>query len=464
MKEPIQSSEMLRQNDLAHVWHPYTQMAEYSPGDRSPIIERGEGVYVYDIEGKRYLDGYSQMWCNVWGHANSEINAAISEQLDRIAHSSLFSASSVPTIELATKLVELCAREFPNTDSGNALSHVFFSDNGSTGVEVALKIALQYQANIGQTQRNRFLCFSDAYHGDTGTTMTLGGVEIFRKTYEALTFEVLRADYPMRSNSFDPPDSTEEATYQSALTNLRTLFEDHGKSLAGVVIEPACQGAGGIRPLFPGYLKALRELCDEHGVLLIADEILVAFGRCGSMFGSSLEDVTPDLLCLSKGLTAGYLPLATTLASSRIYDEFLGTREDFRHLLHGHTFTGNQVGCATALKSLEMVEKHGLIGQIRDQMPFIEERLKALHQTPEVSRIRHCGMMMGIEISTDDSEGYTSHVGQSICAHALELGTIIRPLGNIIVLMPILASSREELAELFDTTEKAIAKGVKTPL
>lgn len=456
-------------------------MAEYARNEHTPIIERGEGCHVYDTDGRRYLDGYAQMWCNVFGHCDPELNQAIKEQLDRIAHSSLFSASNVPAIELAAKLAVLTARQFGKTQSsrstkdqkatqdsrlrghneeearpeGSPLPHVFLSDNGSTAVEVALKMALQYQTNIGQVQRRKFLCFADAYHGDTAATMTLGGVELFRKAYEPVTFEVLRAPYPMCARPADGPTPEEQTAFGRACSELGTIFERHGKELAGAVIEPACQGAGGIRPMYPGYLKFLRELCDRHGVLLIADEILVAFGRCGAIFGSTLDGVMPDILCLAKGLTAGYLPLAATLASKRIYEAFKGKRADFRHFFHGHTFTGNQLGCAVALKTLELIESRNLLGHIAANQVMIKSHIASLERIPGIGRVRHCGMMIGIPL-TAGPEGYASDRGQSVCAAALKRGTIMRALGDVLVLMPVLISGKNELAELFGTVEKAI--------
>ncbi len=457
LMDKTQKQNYYDQLDQAHVWHPYTQMNEYPGRAGSLIVERGEGPFVFDIQGQRYIDGYAQMWCNLWGHTQPEINQAIKDQLDRIAHSSLFSASNVPAIELAHALHLFIKEEFQNLDI--ELPHVFFSDNGSTAVEVGLKMALQYHLNRKE-KRTRFLTFHDAYHGDTGATMTLGGIEIFRKAYEPLTFEVLRTDYPMQSNTFDAACEKESNAYKEACEKLTTLFAQHGSELAAVVIEPGCQGAGGVRPCYPGFLKLLRKLCDQHHVLLICDEILTGFGRCGESFASKKEGVAPDILCLSKGLTAGYLPLAVTMARPFIYQSFLGKREEFKHLLHGHTFTGNQLGCAAALASLKLLQQEKLIQQLQKQEPFIQQQLQKLATIPGVGRIRHYGMMIGIPLEEKhaghNSEGYENTSGHQLCARAQEQGLIVRPLGNVIVLMPVLATPQAVLGETFDILEKCL--------
>lgn len=452
-----QRIEELKRIDREHIWHPYTQMSEY-PGTWPQImVERGEGVFVYDVEGKRYLDGYAQMWCNSWGHARPEIGEALKAQVDKIAHSSLFSATSVPAVELTEKMVEITKREFAHT--GTEFPQVFFSDNGSTAIEVALKIAIQYHTNLGREGRNKLLCFSDAYHGDTAATMTLGGVDLFRKAYEPLTFDVVRSHYPMQANSFDPADPVETEAYRESIEQLEEIFEAQGKTLAAVVIEPGAQGAGGMRPLHQGFLKHLRKLCDQHNVLMIADEVLVGFGRAGDWFSSAADDVAPDLLCIAKALTAGYIPLALTLATSKVFDAFKGVRADFKHLFHGHTFTGNQLGCAVAMAAMELTEKLDLIGDVQAKQPHIVKRLREIGELEGVGRIRHKGMLMGIPVFDPSGQGdlgYGGTLGLDICTRALEKGVIIRPLGDVIVLMPILCSTRDELDILFDATRDAI--------
>jgi len=443
--------------DRDHIWHPYTQMSEYPGALPQIIVERGEGVFVYDIHGKRYLDGYSQMWCNSLGHARKEINDAIKAQLDRIAHSTLFSASNRPSVELAERMVAITKREFAHTNT--EFPHVFFSDNGSTAVEVALKIAIQYHTNLGREGRNHLLCFSDAYHGDTAATMTLGGVDLFRRAYAPLTFHVERTHYPMAANSFDPADPDETEAYRDAIEELEKMFEQRADSLAAVVIEPGAQGAGGMRPLHKGFLQHLRQLCDQHDVLLIADEVLVAFGRGGHWFSSAGDSVAPDLLCIAKALTAGYVPLALTLATGKVFDAFKGKREEFKHLFHGHTFTGNQVGCATALATMDVMEEIDLVGHVGAVQPHMVKRLRELAELDVVGRVRHRGMMMGIPLhdpSGSGDLGYGGTFGARVCKRALEKGVIIRPLGDIVVLMPISCSSIEELDLLFDATRDSI--------
>ncbi|MCA8939268.1 MAG: aminotransferase class III-fold pyridoxal phosphate-dependent enzyme, partial [Planctomycetes bacterium] len=283
-----------------HIWYPYTQMADQATAAARFVVTQGEGVFVHTRDGRKLLDGYSQMWCNPLGHAHPRINAALSAQAAKIAHSSLFSASNETSIELAAMVVSLCQEEFGVGEG--CPQHVFFTDNGSTAVEVGLKMALQYHRNRGDKERTKLLCFSDAYHGDTAATMTLGGVELFRQAYQPITFEVLRASYPMQANSFDTPDPAERAAFDEACLELRQVFEGQGETIAGVVIEPAIQGAGGMRPCYPGFLKLLRELCDEYGTLLIADEVMTGFGRTGATFACAAEGVTPDIFAIGKAL------------------------------------------------------------------------------------------------------------------------------------------------------------------
>lgn len=450
MKTPAQ----YRHLDQAHVWHPYTQMAEYPAAGEGLIVASGQGPWLVDVEGRRVLDGYAQMWCNVWGHGNRELADAIHQQALKIAHSSLFSASNTPAIELASQVAALAEREYGHDD----LSHVMFSDNGSTAVEVALKVALQFHLNRGEGNRRHFLCFSDAYHGDTGATMTLGGVELFRRAYEPITFNVLRSPCPMQANTWSP-DAAEEAAFRDACRELRSVFAIDGANLAAVVIEPAMQGAGGMRPVAAGFLAYLRELCDEYGVLLIADEVLVGFGRCGSLFASAAEGVTPDLLCLGKGLTAGMLPLALTVARKHVYEAFLGAREDYRHLFHGHTFTGNQLGCAVALKNLEMFERENLIAGVRRREAELSSRLQEFEALPWVGRCRQHGLMAGIPLVGPDGQGddsYTGMRGRRVCARCFELGALVRPLGDVVVVMPVLATSAEDLKQLLDIIGQAL--------
>lgn len=442
--------------DRSALWHPYTQMDEY-PGSQGPlIVARGEGSEVIDIHGRRYLDGYAQMWCNVWGHAHPRIARALHEQALKIGHSSLFSASSVPAVELTDQVLKLANQHFGES----AFSQVFFSDNGSTAVEVALKMAVQYQQNAGAPERTEVLCFSDAYHGDTCATMTLGGVELFRRAYAPLTFGVQRALYPSVARRDAAATESEQAELHAALTQLEDVFARSGDTLACAIIEPACQGASGMRVLTPGYLQRLRELCSAHGVLLIADEVLVAFGRCGEMFGSTLDDVVPDILCIAKGLTAGQIPLALTLANQRVFSAFGGTRSDFRHFFHGHTFTGNQLGCAVALENLRMIRELDLMGKVSTNCDMMTTRLRGLEEIPGVGRTRQCGMMAGVPLKRPgaggSSDDYTGAEGLKVCATARERGLLIRPLGDIVVVMPVLAMDPEDLTRLFDILEGAL--------
>ena len=354
--------------DRAHLWHPFTQQQDWT--DESPVIvERAEGTDLIDVDGRRYIDGVSSLWCNVHGHAHPRIDAALREQLGRVGHSTMLGLSHRPAIELAQRLVEIAPP---------GLNRVFYSDSGSTATEIALKMAFQFWQQRGE-RRPRFAALKMAYHGDTIGSVSVGGIDLFHSMYRPLLFDTLKAE---------PGD----------LDDMERLLSAHPGEVAAVIMEPLVQGAAGMLVHPEGYLRGVRELCDRHDVLLIADEVATGFGRTGRMFACEHEDVAPDLLCLAKGITGGYLPLAATLASERVYEGFLGEFEEFRTFFHGHTYTGNPLACAAAIASLDVFRDEDTLGELAGKIELLAGLLEPLAAHPAVREIRRVGFMVGIEL------------------------------------------------------------------
>jgi adenosylmethionine-8-amino-7-oxononanoate aminotransferase len=417
-------SAELAELDRSHLWHPFTQQQGWLTED-APIIRTASGCTLTDVEGNDFIDGVSSLWCNVHGHRHQAIDRAIAEQLERVAHSTMLGLSHEPAIELAERLVEIAPER---------LTRVFYSDSGSTATEIALKIAFQHHQQSGATKRTRFLTLKDAYHGDTLGAVSAGGIDLFHEAYRPLLFDTLKVT---------PGDADE----------LNAAFAAHGGELAAVIMEPLVQGAAGILVQPPGYLAAVRELCDEHGVLLILDEVATGFGRTGTMFACEQEEVEPDLLCLAKGLTGGYLPLAATLASEQIYRSFLGEHDEYRTFFHGHTYTGNPLACAAALASLDLFEQERTLEHVAELSALLGRLLEPLTGSARVAEVRRCGLMVGIELA-----GFplAARAGHRVTLAARHRGAIIRPLGDTVVLMPPLAISAAELTRLVEITIEAI--------
>jgi adenosylmethionine---8-amino-7-oxononanoate aminotransferase len=418
------------QLDREHVWHPFTQQQGWSE-EEPLVIERGEGSYLFDSEGRRYLDGTAALWCNVHGHRHPTIDQAVREQLDRVAHTTMLGLTHPGATELAARLVEIAP---------DGLSRVFFSDSGSTAAEIALKIAFQYQQQRGgaQAQRTKFVRLHEAYHGDTIGSVSVGGIDLFHSTYRPLLFE---------THAAAPGDAAD----------LERVLEAHAEEIAGVIVEPLLQGAAGILVQPPGYLRAARELCDRHGVLLICDEVATGFGRTGTMFACEQEGVAPDLMCLAKGITAGYLPLAATLAREEIYEGFLGSYEEFKTFFHGHTYTGNPLACAAALANLDVFEQEQTLERLQPKIALFQELLAEVAAMPEVAEVRQKGVMVGIDLGEHDP---SLQMGHRVTREARKRGAFIRPLGNTIVLMPPLSISEDELRELVAIAAESISAAV----
>jgi adenosylmethionine---8-amino-7-oxononanoate aminotransferase len=438
---PSPSSTPLRTWDNAHVWHPFTPMEAFRD-EGAPIIESGDGFEVIDVEGRRYLDGTSSLWCNVHGHRVPEIDRAIRDQLDRIGHSTLLGLSSVPSIELARRLVERVPR---------GLTKVFYSDSGATAVETALKIAIQYhrQKPVGE-ERTLFAAIGGAYHGDTLGAVSVGRVERFHAMYGGLLFPTVVLPCP--SGYRLPPGFTAESWRAHAEAELERVIAAHAGQLAALIIEPLVQGAAGIQVHPPEYLRKVREVTQRHGVLLIADEVAVGFGRTGTLFACEQEQVVPDLLCLAKGITGGYLPLAATLTTDAIYDAFLGPPAAGRTFYHGHTYTGNALGCAAAIASLELFEKHRVLENVTANAALMERELAPLRNHPHVGEIRQKGILVGIELVQDrDTQAAfppERRTGHLVTLAARRRGAILRPIGDVVTLIPAPAMPGELVRRL----------------
>jgi adenosylmethionine-8-amino-7-oxononanoate aminotransferase len=440
----------LRRLDNAHVWHPFTPMLEYGR-EETPVIVAGDRFQLIDTDGRRYLDGVSSLWCNVHGHRVPEIDRAIREQLDQIAHTTLLGLDNVPSIQLAAALV----RRMPA-----GLTRVFFSDNGSTAVEAAIKIAYQYYRQRRNRPENRelFVSFSGAYHGDTVGSVSIGGIDLFHGTYGGLLFKTLKVPSPAVYRL--PSGHTAESYQEYCITELERVFEDHRGRIAGFVTEPLVQGAAGILVHPPRWLAFVRELTSDHDVLLIADEVATGFGRTGTFLACEQEQVSPDIVCLSKGITGGYLPLAATITTDAVYEAFLDEPAAGKTFFHGHTYTGNPLACAASLASLDLFEQARVIDNVRDTSALLTRRLSELVDHPHVGEVRQKGIMVGIELVQDrtDKKAYApaERIGHRVVLAARERGVVIRPLGDVIVLMPAPAMPPALVDELCTATFAAI--------
>ena len=413
--------------DRTHVWHAFTQMAEYQP----LLIERGEAATLIDTEGNRYLDGSASMWCNVHGHHHPRLDQAAHNQLEKVAHTTNLGLSNPVTVQLAKRLTEIAPV---------GLEKVFFSDDGATAIEVALKMAFQFwtQTSPAQPQRQRFLSIGEAYHGDTLGTIGVGGVARFGSIFGTLTYDAIRVPSPAVCRQ--PAGTSLEEACSRSLAQVDAALAAHAGEIAAVVMEPIVQAAGGILVHPPGFLRGMRELTLQHDILLILDEVAMGFGRTGTMFACEQEDVAPDFLCLAKGLTAGYLPMAATLTTQRVWEAFLGTHAQRKTFFHGHTYGGNPLAAAVALESLAIFADEQLIKKMQPAVERLHTRIAALADHPHVGDIRLRGMIAAIELVADragptpydPSEGR----GMQACLAARQHGVLLRPLGDVVVIMP----------------------------
>jgi adenosylmethionine-8-amino-7-oxononanoate aminotransferase len=444
--------EALIAADDAYVWHPFTPHSVYR--DEAPLmVVAGEGNYLVDADGRRYLDGVASLWCNLFGHRRPEIDAAIAEQLGRIAHSTFLGNASAPAVTLAKRLVEIAPP---------GLTRVFFSDNGSTAVEVALKMALQFwQQHDGGREKGRtlFVTLGNAYHGDTVGSVSLGGIDLFHERYRPLLFETVRAHAPY---AYRCPVGKREAECQTSCADeIVELIRRNGERVAAVVLEPGVQGAAGMVVLPDGFVRRAAEAAREVGALVFLDEVAVGFGRSGHMFACEREGVAPDMLCLAKGLTGGYLPMAATLTTERIFEAFLGDPAEGRTFFHGHTYTGNQLAAAAAHATLDIFERVHVVERLAPKIERFHAELERLWARPSVGDIRRYGLAAGVEIVADRETKRPYPAGErrgmKVCIEARERGVFLRPLGDTIVCMPPLSIADDEIARLVDAIDYGIA-------
>lgn len=433
--------------DTRHVWHAFTQMQEYE----SLLLERGEGCWLIDTSGRKYLDGSASMWCNVHGHGHPRLNAAIINQLHKVAHTTNLGLSNPTTVEFAHRLIQI-------TPTG--LEHVFFSDDGSTAIEAALKIAFQFwlQTDPANPQpRKKYVAIGDAYHGDTLGAIGVGGVDRFTSMFMPLTFESIRIPSP--AGTVSPPNKPHRSCHDS-LSYVENVFKDHAGDISAMIMEPLVQAAGGILVHPQGFLAGVRKLTQKHNILLILDEVATGFGRTGSMFACEQENVTPDILCIAKGLTAGYLPMAATLTSNEIWKAFLGQHESRRTFYHGHTYGGNPLAAAAGIESLNLFRDEKLLDQIPKKIERLHQHVRRIKNLKHVGDARQCGLMAGFELMLDTRSQkpfpWQEQRGAQACRCARNYNVLLRPLGDVVVIMPPLTISLDEIDILAEATEKGI--------
>jgi len=443
-------NRQLELDDRKYIWPPFTQMQEHVK-QYPIIIEEGSGCVLKDIYGNEYIDGVSSLWTNVHGHRKEKLDLAIKNQLGKIAHSTMLGLSNIPAIRLAKKLVDI---------TPDGLARVFYSDSGSTAAEIAMKIAFQYQqqATDGDPKRTQFISVVNAYHGDTIGSVSMGGIDLFHEIYRPLLFKTLKAESPycyrcVYEKSF--PSCGFEC-----LNQMENLMKANQNEVAGLMIEPLVQGAAGILVQPPGYLKQVRDLCTKYNILMIVDVVAVGFGKTGKMFACEQEEVIPDIMALAKGISGGYLPLAATLTTEKIYEGFLARYDEFKALFHGHTYTGNPLACAAGIANLEIFEEESVLDKLQEKITHFKKRLDSFKGLDHVGDIRQCGFMIGIELVADKEtkEAYPvkDRIGHRVIMEARKHGLIIRPLGDVVVLMPPLSITMDELNRLCDITYDSI--------
>jgi adenosylmethionine---8-amino-7-oxononanoate aminotransferase len=441
-------SDQLRELDRKVVWHGFSQMQGYD----GLIIQSAQGCVLRDIEGREFFDGASSMWCNIHGHAHRYINTAIAEQLSQIAHVTNLGMSHPITITLAKRLVEC---------SPNGLEHVFFSSDGASAVEVALKLAVQFwlQCDRPEPKRTKFVALGSAYHGDTVGTVSLGGVERFHSMFKPLLFEALRGPCPDRYRAPKGMNETEAANHY--LSSYQSLLERHAEEVAAIVVEPKVQGAAGVVMHPKGFLKGMRQLCDDFGCLLVADEIAVGMGRTGKLFACEHENISPDILCIGKGLTGGYVPMSATLTTTKIWNAFLGQPEDRKTFFHGHTYGGNPLSAAAAHATLDLFEIERTLEIMPEKSRLLNNRLQATLDHPQVGDVRVCGMLAAIEFvqnkRTKVPTAMRELVVEEICCRLLDHGVWLRPLGNVLPIIPPLSATVSELENLMDKIHQVVS-------
>lgn len=451
----LKEIEELERKDKLFIWHPFTQMKDWL-SERSLIIVEGQDCFLKDQHGRWYIDGVSSLWVNIHGHRKKEVDEAIKEQLCKIAHSTLLGLANVPSIKLAERLIELTNHSFAGQD--RRLTKVFYSDNGSTSVEIAIKMSFQYWQHKGIKDKKAFLSLKNSYHGDTIGSVSVGGIEVFHNIFEPLLFKTFKAPSPYCYRC--ELEKTYPECSLACLQAMEEILIKHSNEIAAVILEPMVQGAGGMIVFPDSYLKGVRKLCDNYNILLIADEVATGFGRTGKMFACEHEEIVPDFLCLSKGITNGYLPLAATITTDEVFNAFLGEYHELKTFFHGHSYTGNPLACSAAIASLEIFKKEETLKTLQPKISLLQERLNAFNDLEHVGEVRNKGFMTGIELvknkATKEPYPLEDKIGWKVTSKAREKGVIIRPLGNVIVIMPPLCISKENLLRLLEVIEESI--------
>ncbi|HXT83526.1 MAG TPA: adenosylmethionine--8-amino-7-oxononanoate transaminase [Verrucomicrobiae bacterium] len=445
--------DLLDKNDKQFVWHPYTQMKDWLQKDHNKVISKGEGFYLVDSNGNKYLDGIASMWCNVWGHGQNEVTDAMIEQIKTLQHSTLFGLANEPSVNLAEELLKI----------SKGMDRVFYTDNGSTAIEVAIKMALQYYSNIGKPEKNQFISLENGYHGDTIATMSIGYIEKYFRAYKSLLTPVFQAPSPLYKKRLDNEENDNQA-YEDfidmCIEKTEYILKKYGHKCCALIMESGAQIAGGVIIYPSGYQKRIADLCQKYDVLLILDEIATGFGRLGNMVEYIAQNSIPDIVCFGKSLTAGYFPLAVTLTTNKIFESFLGNYNENKQLYHGHTFTGNPIGCATALANLKAYQHYNLIHKIGENSKHILKRLKEIESLDIISNIRHKGLLTGMDLEKNgkpieilkDSQRLNYFVMQE----SLKMGVFLRSLGNVLMFIPSLAISQNDLDKIIDVQFKLV--------
>ncbi len=445
------TQEQLSKIDLQYIWHPCSQMKDYET--LPPIvIDHGKDVYLYDKNGKRYLDVVSSWWCNLLGHCNEKISARMKQQLDKLEHVIFANFTHEPAIQLCERLVQILPK---------GLCKFNFSDNGSAAIECALKMAFQYQYQTGHPEKKRFMALSEGYHGETIGALSVGGLDLYAEIYKPMLMDIVRVEAPdcYRCPYGECRDTCQCECFQQA----EEALSKYGQEIAAFIMEPLVQGSAGMRIYPPLYLKKLREACDRYGVLLIADEIATGFGRTGKLFACDHAGITPDILCMSKGLTGGYLPMAITVTTQEIYDAFYDDYNKGKAFMHSHTYSGNPLACSAALAVQDILEEEQILEHAAQRADYLHEQLmNALGDHPNVGEIRHIGLINGIELVADRKTKTPfpseDRVGYQIYKRALQEGVIFRPLGDVIYFNPPLIIKEEEIDEAVAVCKKVITE------
>ncbi|MFH1824694.1 MAG: adenosylmethionine--8-amino-7-oxononanoate transaminase [Candidatus Firestonebacteria bacterium] len=438
----------LEKEDKKYIWHPFAQMKDYLR-EKQIIIESGDGVYLKDIHHNKYIDGVSSLWVNLHGHRKKEINDAMIKQIKKISHSTLLGLSNVPSIKLAKELVKIAPA---------GLKKVFYSDNGSTAVEISLKIAYQYWSLKGKKEKTKFVALKNSYHGDTIGSVSVGGIDLFHMVYKSLLFKTYFAPSPYCYRCEFGKIST--SCHMECVLKLEEIVKKYKDKIAGVILEPLIQCAGGMIVQPNGYLKRIREICNKHNVLLILDEVATGFGRTGYMFACEKENVHPDIMAVAKGITGGYLPLAATLTTQEIFNAFSGDYKEKKTFFHGHTYTGNPLCCSAAMANLEIFKKEKILEKLQPKIKLLSKELEKFKELPYVGDVRQCGFIAGIELVKDKKTKkeykYEEKIGIKVCMNIRKHGLILRPLGNVIVVMSPLSISENELKKMLNIIYNSI--------